>query len=65
MIINELRPREDYIYIRALTSIRNSLDRLLPPASLPREYLIAEPPENIDADFSYPLSRERVALSDQ
>lgn len=63
MTIYELKPSESYIYIRAINALKNSLNDLLPSVSYEREFLITEPPENIDAIFSYPLSRERIDKS--
>ncbi|MEM0020887.1 MAG: arginine--tRNA ligase [Fervidicoccaceae archaeon] len=60
MTLTELKPLQDYIYVKVIDIIKRTLNERLPPSSIDREYLISEPPENIDADFSYPLSRERI-----
>ncbi|MGC9114509.1 MAG: arginine--tRNA ligase [Fervidicoccaceae archaeon] len=60
MAIDDLKPMENYIYIRIIETLKKSLNDLLPQTSFEREYLIAEPPENVEADISYPLSREKI-----
>ncbi|AFH42140.1 arginine--tRNA ligase [Fervidicoccus fontis] len=49
---------DKYLYNRILLALRESLDDELGPSSQDRLFLISEPPENVDADLSYPLVRE-------
>jgi len=59
MIIEELTPSSEYLYIKGIASLKKALASAFPDAQIDREFLITEPPESIDADLSYPLFREK------
>lgn len=49
----------NYIYSKAILLLKEILDKELGILDENRLYLISVPPENIDADISYPLMREK------